>query len=210
MGNTNIQNTLSKKKKQTKVICYISLVVLNILLFLPIVGKIMISEDEDEKPSEKSQPNVVMVLNCNSVDETINSTFLNGNPQNFLYKIKGNLKEINNPDEEEITSAIDESDENDRTTDNDNIDNNIDENVDSDENQNESSDFIVVNPDASLYETFSNLSEALYDEEENVTSIQMDAYRLAALDIYSSSLETIDKQEVYFKSRGFNCTKATY
>lgn len=187
MGNS-VQSQISKKKKLIKVFCYISLVLLNILLFLPVICRTFVKESSE--PKEKS---VVTILNCNKTDESINSTFLNNEPQNILYQLKGNYLETVNPDEDTeigIDTATVDSDSQNINQDNSNL-------VDSN------------NTNMSLYEIFKPVSEISYKEEENTTSMRFDTINLSSSDIYEKSFKTLNAQKNYYESLGFSCTETT-
>ncbi len=76
-----------KKSRDLSILCYISLVILFILLLLPpmlrLFGKDLYVQKEEKKKDE------VIILTCDKQDENINSTFLNGEPQVIEYHIKG-------------------------------------------------------------------------------------------------------------------------
>ena len=82
----NAKDIMAKQKKKTRIICYISLVILIILLLLPVSLRIFAKDHvtDDDKPVSRSE---VIVLNCNKADETINSTFSGNQPHNILYKV---------------------------------------------------------------------------------------------------------------------------
>lgn len=80
-----MKNINSNNKKIKHVLCYIGLVVLTILLFLPLVFKIAYKDRKKENSSV-----VVWVLNCNIGNEVIRSTFKNDDPQIVTYTIPGN------------------------------------------------------------------------------------------------------------------------
>ena len=74
------------KIKESRLLCYVGLIFLIVLLLLPpglrIFGKDLYKKEEKKKDE-------VIVLSCTKKDESISSTFLNGEPQNIDYRIKG-------------------------------------------------------------------------------------------------------------------------
>lgn len=95
----NAKTSIKKNKTFKKILCYFSLVVLTILLFIPALFRLIFKE---EKPTVKED--VVSILNCEKSEESVRSTFLNDTPKNILYKIKGNYETIT--DEEEETMSL--------------------------------------------------------------------------------------------------------
>ena len=114
---SNAKISVNKNRKLKIVFCYIGLVVLVILLFLPVAFRAFIHE----KPVAKQKE--IIVLSCQKLNESVSSTFLDGIPQNILYTIKGDLRDNPTPDESTLpegetqtTTAAVESD--DTSTDN--------------------------------------------------------------------------------------------
>lgn len=95
--------SLNKNRKVKIFFCYIGLVVLIVLLFLPAAFRIFIKEKENVEKK------VVTVLSCQKLNESVSSTFLNDKPQNILYTIKGDYRVTANPDEYNVPD--DETDE---------------------------------------------------------------------------------------------------
>ena len=97
MDNKNKKVAVKKNKKMIRRLCYVSLVLLVILLLTPPLLRAFVKEKE-ENPEP---PKVVTVLSCEKENESVSSTFLNQDPQNLLYKIKGNYTETKEltPDE---------------------------------------------------------------------------------------------------------------
>ena len=60
MKTENTKNVIIKNKKRTRIICYISLVVLVILLFIPPAFRAFIREKREEKKS------IVLILSCDN------------------------------------------------------------------------------------------------------------------------------------------------
>ncbi len=92
----NGKNNINKNKSLKKLMCYISLVFLVILLFIPVVFRIVFKEKKEEKKVD-----VITVLSCESSDESINSTFLNDEPKNILYQVLGNYNSTPSTEESE-------------------------------------------------------------------------------------------------------------
>lgn len=93
-----VKENITKKKNAKKVLCYFSLVILTILLFLPLAFKIIFREEKEEVPVD-----VVEMLSCEKAEESISSSFKNGEPQNILYKVKG---DFSNKGEEEMVEEV--------------------------------------------------------------------------------------------------------
>ena len=72
-----------------KVLLYFALVLLVILLLLPL-GLRLFAKDLYKKKEEKVQ-DVVEILSCNKLNETVNNSYLNGNPYSISYQIMGNF-----------------------------------------------------------------------------------------------------------------------
>ena len=87
---------VSSNKKGKKILCYISLVVLIILLILPPVFRLVFKE---EKVEEKKD--IVEILKCNNEKETVISSFLNSEPQRIQYTINGNYA-LNEEEKENV------------------------------------------------------------------------------------------------------------
>ncbi len=78
-----------KKKKNNNYLYYIGLVILVILLLLPPGLRLFAS---DLYVEEEEKVDVIKILSCNKVDESISSSFVNEIPQNIDYKIKGDYR----------------------------------------------------------------------------------------------------------------------
>ena len=201
----NTKEATTKKKKQIKIICYISLVVLPILLVLPPVLRIFVVEKEEKKKDE------VIIVNCNNENGSINSTFLNGVPQNIRYDVKGNLLENSNADEamvnETVTSnteisttestTIDENKTTETTTDN-NIDSSIiTENISGN------------TMDKSFVELIIDYAAPSYDESTDITTLSIPVSNLETLPEYQTIFKSVELQERYYASKGFTCSVKT-
>ena len=96
-----------KKNHNYSFLCYFGLIILTFLLFLPpalrIFGKDLYVKEEKKKDE-------IIILNCKKENESINSTFLNGEPKNLEYLIKGNYTVTTNEEEESETSEKDKED----------------------------------------------------------------------------------------------------
>ena len=77
---------MKKNKKDHRILCYIGLVILIILLLLPFLLRIFGKNLYQKQETKKDE---VIVLSCNKQNEMISSTFLNNEPQNIEYRIKG-------------------------------------------------------------------------------------------------------------------------
>ena len=194
------KNTLSNKKKITKIICYISLVVLNILLFLPPACRLFAKEKVSVIKDD-----VVSVLNCSKDEESINATFLNGNPSNIFYKIKGNYTEIENPDEgsDEPLETDAETDESKSTVAQTGI---VENPTDDGENNSQQIDLSA----SSLTDIFKNVSRVTYDEEAGVTSMEVYVDSLVSSDYFASIFNNVNTQKIYYEEKGFSCTKTDF
>lgn len=195
MGNSNTKVVISKKKKQTKIICYISLFVLVVLLFMPLITRTFVKEKEEPKKKD-----VAIILNCNKADESINSTFVNGVPQSILYKVRGNRVEVNTPDEENNTNDVDNQSMTEAATSEENI-------VTTTPTPEPITD--QNNDSMTPYDIFKSVSIAEYDEVEGVTTMRVDPSYLNSFDRYTPYFSTLDLQESYYNSHGFSCTKTT-
>lgn len=89
---------ISKKKKTKKVLCYIALVILVILLFTPLVFKLAFKES---KPKEEKKEDIISSLSCEKGIESISASFINDEPQNIAYRIKGNYGSKTEEEKEE-------------------------------------------------------------------------------------------------------------
>lgn len=56
---------------------------------------------------------------------------------------------------------------------------------------------------------FTTYVKATFDEEKNVTIVQFDVQIKAGEANYENVFSSVDKQENYYKSKGFMCTKTT-
>ena len=77
----------AKKKKLKRVLCYFGLVFLTILLFVPMIFRMVFKEQKKEVKED-----VITILSCQKDDESVRSTFLNDDPQSILYQIRGNYE----------------------------------------------------------------------------------------------------------------------
>lgn len=196
MKKENTQNVIAKNKKRTRIICYISLVFLVILIFIPPLLRLLIEEKEEVKV------NVVMVLNCNKLDESINSTFLNDKPKNLMYTIKGDLT---------VTETPDESNENDDSS---QVTTSLDDNnvtsVDNDNSQNVNNGTSTkLSDEITLYEMLKPYSSVSYDNVEEATVLRSVISDFMVYSEYASFFASIDSQEQLFQSKGFTCTRST-
>ncbi len=92
----NVKENRAKSKKLKHALCYLCLITLIVLLFVPHVFRIVFKEKEKEEVKD-----VVTILKCNKEDESISSTFLNDEPKNLAYKTTINfINEININEEE--------------------------------------------------------------------------------------------------------------
>jgi len=202
------KETLARKKKNTRIICYVSLVVLVILLLLPPALRLFTTSTETHKVEEKEG----IVLSCEKANESINSTFLNGEPQSILYKIKGNYLDepINNPDEE-IDYLQDPEDTNiDNNVKNNTTDSTLDSNaIDNDSNVINEQPIEVNLSDKSVFTLLKPFSSIEYDEATNITSLRITVPNLKNQEIYQNILKSVTDQESYFKSQDFSCSKTT-
>ena len=92
----------SKKKATKRVLCYIALVFLVILLFTPMVFKIVF---KDEKKQE-TKKDVITSLKCEKDIESISSSFKNDIPQNASYRIKGSIETTNENGEKQENEIL--------------------------------------------------------------------------------------------------------
>ena len=196
MKTENTKNVIIKNKKRTRIICYISLVVLVILLFIPPAFRAFIKEKQVEE-----KKSVVLILSCNKLDESISSTFLNDEPQNLLYKIKGDKTITIAPDEETgaTIGVVDNLDDNPPT----------DDPTNQTENQVETID--PNNPNStdskeSLYEILKPYSVVSYDEESDTTSVRTNMPDLRGYGYYQPLFGTASNQQNLFQNYGFTCT----
>lgn len=88
----NVQVVKISNVKRNTIICYICLAFLVILLFLPVALRAFIKE------KDPAQQKIIEILNCNKTDESVSSTFLNGEPRNIHYQIFGNHLDYENAD----------------------------------------------------------------------------------------------------------------
>ena len=93
----NAKSNIKKNKMFKKILCYFGLVVLNILLFAPMICRIAF---KDTKPKVKED--VIVILNCEKTDESVRSTFVNDEPINISYNIRGNYEQATDEDIETI------------------------------------------------------------------------------------------------------------
>ena len=177
-----------KKKQTMHTLCYIGLVVLIILLFLPAALRIFIKED----PNDIENKIVYMSLNCNKAEESISSTFADGVPQNIAYTAKGN-KLLNptqkNPDEypDDVSTAPATGQ----------VDNEV---------TNEK----VFSDDDTVEDVLLNIATYQYDETKDVSKISIDYKFMSTITGYSKVFGTIQDQEAFFTSRGFACSQAQF
>ena len=224
MKKENTKEAIAKKKKRTKIACYIGLVVLAIMIAVPPLLRKYVPDTSDENKKE------LLVINCNKANESLNSSFVNGKPQNILYSVKGNIYEENNPDEE--MGLIDNENNNDALSENTSQDNEdmssldssidnttideqnsiVDDNISSNENEIENDTNINFNTkekpplepknieDKELYQLIIDYSTIDYDQASNVTSISVHVPDLSILNQYNEIFGTSVAQEKYFSS----------
>ena len=96
-------NNVTKKKTINKVLCYIGLVLLIVLLFLPPIFRLAFKEKPEEKVKD-----VVLMLSCEKANESYKSTFKNGEPQSVLYKAVGNY-EVSDTEEQPVDTTTTET-----------------------------------------------------------------------------------------------------
>ncbi len=82
------------------VLLYLALFILVILLLLPpglrLFGKDLYNEPKFVKPKD-----ILEILSCTKINESISSTFMNGKPLNIKYEINGNFVPEETNDEKE-------------------------------------------------------------------------------------------------------------
>ena len=86
---------MKKNKKDYSNLCYFSLVMLAIFLLIPPVFRFV---GKDWYKKEERKKDIIEILTCTKEKDTINSTFLNGEPKNLDYKHKGKYNLVNNDD----------------------------------------------------------------------------------------------------------------
>lgn len=176
-----------RKNKMKHNLCYVGLVVLIILLFIPPMFRLFIKDKDSGK--EKKDP-VYIALNCNKSDESINATFEDGIPQNIMYKVKGNVSK-NNPDEVSTTET-----------------NMVDSNS---LNQNSTSNTKTpFNDDATVYDILTKFGEFEYLENEGNSVIRIPYSIITAVEGYDLVFGTINGQENFYTSRGFSCAQVAF
>ena len=224
MRKDNKQVVKVKNIKRNKIICYISLFFLVVLLFLPKALRIFVKEKD---PSEEK---IVELLNCNKTDESVSSTFLNGEPQIIHYQIFGdhtgydNAPDINIGDE--TTSSTDvaivgQSDTNSQSSGVAQEPNTVDSNESqstsqSTETQIPSDGQIIENQPSEegnqdyLTKDYIKLvgffSTITYSDTDNVTVVKTEAKSIREFDFYEMFFSNSQKQQNYFTAKGFTCS----
>ena len=88
---------MKKKKSDNRLLCYIGLFFLVVFLLLPPALRWF---GKNLYVKEKVKKDEVLVLSCNKTGEKLDSSFLNGEPQNIKYTVKGNHSTTINKEEE--------------------------------------------------------------------------------------------------------------
>lgn len=180
----NAKVTIGKNKKMKIVLCYIGLVVLVALLLLPPIFRLAFQEKEEIKEQ------VVTTLDCVKNGESVKGTFLNEKPQMIIYKIYGDYRIKETPDEYELdNSNPDETSSTETTT--------LDESNDSKETE-------TYND---LFEKLSDFADITYNEENNLTELRVDINRFIGSKDYELIFSSVNGQESYYKNQGFTCNK---
>ena len=168
-----------KNKKGNKLfLCYFGLVILIILLLLPICLRLFGKNLYEKK--ENSDEEIIEVLNCNKDNSTINSTFLNGTPQNLLLKIKGDQTTIKETNKSDTSLTTDDS-----TND-------------------------TVSRENDLVKYIRNYSMINYSKEDDTTSFKVNMTDLKQIDEYIVLFNNLENQQKYFTSQAFSCTVVKY
>ena len=108
----NVKANMAKKKKTKIVLSYFGLVFLVILLFTPMIFRIVFKDRVTKKKAD-----VASKLICSKGVETINATFLNGVPQRIVYTIPGNYMEnVSNGEEQEEQTQEEQPSNNNETS----------------------------------------------------------------------------------------------
>lgn len=218
MKKENTKEAIAKKKKRIKISCYVSLVVLNILLFLPMLLRTFVPP-EPPKPKD-----VITVLSCDKDGESISSTFFNGAPQNIMYTVAGNIIDDNKPDEEtnelentketEDIDNIDSSANTDDTTSNtigntDDINNTVDkeETTNPSNNGTQSINFTKNNYFLNLIKDYAS---ATYNETDDTTEVSVHVPDLKGLEEYGGLFQNYQMQVGYFEGEGFTCIRQEF
>ena len=132
------------------------------------------------KEKEEEVPqNVVEMLTCEKDGESISSSFKNGDPYNLLYMVRGDFS--NKSDIEEIPDT---------------------EEAKGDENK----DAVEY---TQLLNKIYNQASFTYDEEKNISSFSVNVSNIRSLMDYELIFITINNQEYYYTSLGFNCSRKT-
>ena len=163
---------------------YISLFLLVILLLLPpglrLFGKNLYKEKKISK-----QQDVLEILNCTKINETIDTSFLNGNAYNIKYEISGNQVEENeekNDENEKVTG----------TDDNENI-------TDTNENK------------ISIKDDFKEYAEIKYIEEKNLTEYRIALNTIENVkEKLNNYTKTISEMSSFYEELSFSCIIQKY
>ncbi len=168
------------------ILLYFALFFLVVLLLLP-VGLRIFAKDLYKKSNNEKQ--TVSWLTCNKTGETVSSTFLNGAPYNFKYKIKGKYLVMDSNENESNTA--DELNL---------LDGNYDletEKVLGDTNETETDNNIVY--DLQKYASIT------YDENEDISTFTLELNKYQTLPSELSKFKNLDSQKNYLSELGFSC-----
>ena len=185
--------TINKNRKGKIALSYITLIILVVLLFLPLIFRITFVEkvERDEQ--------IVTTLSCVKENESITGTFLNDEPQVVIYNIKGDYQ-IKTA--EEISENDDENVKNDES-------NNISLGDTLLDNNPASTNTKSTNVDNELFEKLRELAEPTYNENEDMTTLRINVKDIIQTKDYESIFNNLNNQEKYYTIQGFTCNKKT-
>ena len=87
------------------ILLYFALFLLIILLLLPPALRLFGKNLYNEKKFPKKNEEVLEILNCTKINETINMSFLNGKAYNIKYEITGNHLPLESNEEDSLSNG---------------------------------------------------------------------------------------------------------
>ena len=183
----DIKKNNVRKRKIKQILCYFGLVMLTILLFLPLVFRIVFKDKSGNK-------DVITTLTCRRNEEVILSSFVNDDPANIKYTTPGKI--IIKKAEEQITEGKTEVETEEKT-----------EVKEETKEEPKTPVNAVDGTNNQILNKFMIYSNIQYDANKDLSIVQFNTTLTTGTSDWVSIFSNIVSQENYFTSQEFSCNK---